>query len=446
MKRLTFVYLGCVMLVSATMARGTMPENFRLVALINTTNEYDAPVRLALSPEILTQVNANCTDLRIFDDTGTEVPYVIYALPRKGQATQSYNWKIIQYQLENNEQTIILEKPKNAGVAGDLELLTPDQNFTKTVMVFTSDDRTSWRRIARGSFFDFSSTIALRNTSVHLAGHPDAFLKLILVTDTAAIDSGDEIRLRYKELEFTSKSGGTDEIKINGFISHTDGVIPDSSWYSHYMINSPTTSMDDGNTIIACGRVNVPIEQVLLNVSNKYYYRTVEVWTAQTDDDEAYRFTSRDVIYHIPGIDEPKTTLKFNSNKSLFMRLKIINQDNPALHVEGIDVSWLQRNLYFIPESGRRYSLYFGGIDIHIPQYDVGKLIPNSYPGLLAYPEVRLAAMHENSLYKPTADPRARERLQRLLIMGIVIVIGVGLAYWAFGLVKKIPGNVGEDI
>jgi hypothetical protein len=420
--------------------------NFRYVALIANDGYFDTPVRLSLSPKILAECAADYSDVRIYDDRGLEKPYIIYELPRPILSATVVPWKIVQYENLSDNQIVIIEKPETVDTLEDIEIQTPDHDFNKTVRIFTSSDRNAWKVLAEGSLFDFSSHIDLRSTRIKLPGVPEKFLKVMIANNAALPDVDDSIELRYKDLEFTKSAKSKGTIKIDTIISHAGAKTPDESLYDHIVFSDlPVTTDKDGNTIISCGRVTLPLERVIFTVTDKYYSRTVELWTAPNDAEDAYTFATHDVMYRIPGIDTQKATLDFHNVGQSFVRFKIINQDNPPLDIKDVTIKWIRRNLFLIPEAGRTYWLFCGGTDIRSPQYEIRKLIPEKHEQLLHYPEIKIDPLVPNSLYVAGLDPQARAKRERFIIIGLVVIIGAGLVYWALGLVDKLPGDAHEQ-
>ncbi|MBN1255049.1 MAG: DUF3999 family protein, partial [Deltaproteobacteria bacterium] len=187
--------------------------------------------------------------------------------------------------------------------------------------------------------------------------------------------------------------------------------------------------------------VSLPIESVSLRIKNAYYYRNIELWTAETDDEQSYHRVAQNFVYKIPGVSEARDTLSFNQPQQAYVRLKVINHDNPPLQIEEVTIEWLRRNLYFIPEADRRYTLYCGGEDIQSPRYELGKLVPNRYDQLMGYAEWKIEALKKNEMYKPKADIRSKEKFETYVLIILVIILVCGLAIWTFRLMKKIPGN-----
>ena len=289
MKRM--ICVACILALMGTLsiAGATERSDFRLKAPLHGDEKTGMPVRLALPRTVITETSRGFSDLRLFDDLETETPYCVYTQRTPKPTTQSFTWKVIDYQNIDGTQIIFLERPARDGIIRNLHLNTKARDFNKDSEVYASRDRRSWKLIATDSCFDFSSQIDLRKTTFKLPATKARYLKVILKDNTRPIDLGEDIRLRYKDLEFTLGGLKTGEIKIDGFTSTLGRTKPETPLFDHAVFPNPQAYLDkEKNTIVALGRVNLPIERASLKIKNTYYYRSIELWVAETDDEESY--------------------------------------------------------------------------------------------------------------------------------------------------------------
>ena len=200
----------------------------------------------------------------------------------------------------------------------------------------------------------------------------------------------------------------------------------------------------DGNTLVHLGRVNLPLAEISLDIDKTYYYRRVEVWAADKDEEDAYQRTASGVVYAIPWQEKPEQVISVNRPLQPYVRIKILNGDNPPLHIDQVDVSWVRRNLYFIPEPGRRYRLYFGGEQMAVPEYELGKLLRVDFTTLQAYPAWTVGQVQTNTDYAPSLSSDTKSQIEQIIFSVVVLLLAAGLGWWAYQLVKKIPAQSGE--
>ena len=420
-------------------------SDFRLKAPVRGDMIPGVPLRLALLREVIAETSTGFADLRLFDNLGAEIPYVIYKQRRPKQKPRFFTWEVISYKDMDNAQAIILKRPEKTAAALDLRLVTTARDFNKNVEVNAGDDLSSWNLIATGALFDFSSHIDLRRTVLKLPETDTRYLQVTLKDKIKPILFGENMRLKYKDLEFSLDGQKCGEINIDRFMSRTSRKTPEKYHFDEVALSAFKTSIDkDGNTIIALGYLNLPVERVSLRVKNRYYYRAVELWVAGTGEDKSYRRIDRGTIYRIPDISEDKNTLSFDKGRCDHIRLKIINHDNPALEVEEIKIQWVRRNLYFIPEDDNSCAIYLSGKDIRPPQYELQRLIPEKYDGLMSYAECLAGPIQKNTGYSPSADLRLGAKIEKFLFYALVILLVCVLGFWIYRLARNIPGNEGS--
>ena len=104
-------------------------------------------VKLSLPVETLDSARAGLEDLRLYDDAGNEVPFLITHPAPASQVIQPA--KSFQVTLQPSTTVITLETGLAQPVDG-VTLETPAQNFIKAVRVEGSADGKNWRPLAQG--------------------------------------------------------------------------------------------------------------------------------------------------------------------------------------------------------------------------------------------------------------------------------------------------------
>lgn len=423
-----------------SMVHGAVPDEFRFKAHMTGEKKVAVPVRVTLPKAVIENSDVDFNDIRIFDDRGMETPYIIYEESRLAPPPRSFTWKVVDYEVKQAIQSVVLERPKGAGTVADLNLITKARDFNKGIKILSSPDKLSWRLISAGAVFDFSSQIDLRKTGVRISDPGDPFLKVVLEDKSTSVPTGEDIGLRYKDLEFTLHGGRTDALSIDRFFSHLDQEIPVKGHFDETTFRDPKTFLDrDGNTIVELGRLYLPVHDITFEIRKDYFYRHIQFQVAHETGDGAYLPATSDVIFKMPHLGESKVSMTVRQPKTPYARLKIVNNDNPPLEVQSIKIRWIRRNLFFIPESGRDYRLLFGGEKFSPPRYEVDKIVPNKYDRLLSYAEWKIDEIQENEQYKPVSVIRSKVKLETTLFIILIIFLVIGLGVWTFKLMKKLP-------
>ena len=421
--------------IAAFASAGT---GYQFIAPVISGNTYTGPVGIELTPGILAKTSRNLADLRIFDDLGNETPYVIYQLSRP--APVKFTWKVIDYQEKDRIQTIVLESTGKNGWFKDLVIHTTARDFNKEIEVYASPDTVNWGRIAFGTIYDFSSHIDLTKTDIEFPQTTLNYLKVILRDQSVIKDAEPSIELRYKDLEFIAEKRDTDKmIRIGGVTSSFFSRDYGKNTLTEITIRNPAAQLDkEGNTIFDLGNINLPIEEISLRIENRFYYREVELSVSASDDEKAYHTVGRKSVFRIPGVLEKKNTVSFKQAQHAYARLRIVNNDNPQLVVEEIKISWKPKHLYFIPEKGRTYTLYFGNSDSPHPRYELPRLVAGDFDRLTQYEKWDAGVVQINKDYSPAMDTGLKKLTEKYIFNGLIVLLAVLMGIWIFHLMKKI--------
>ena len=436
----TFLFFITALLFPTRLVNAAQPTDFRFLAPINSEAPSQEPVRLALPQAVINKTTKNFSDVRIFNEEGLETPYVIHE-QREAPRT-AFPFIVLSYHQTDNVEKIVLERPKDAETIQELVFFTSARDFKKSVQVLESEDLLSWRDLATDAIFDFSSHINLRRTRVALPDTNARYLKLLLRTETSPQPDSPEARVYYKGLNVFLGGNRAKPFRMDRIEGHTHARPETSLPYDRAVFTNPQITTDeDKNTIVDLGRVNLPITEIVLPVENLYYHRRVELWAAENDDEKEYRFLASGTVYKIPGMTKPENALLARQPQRKHLRLKIINGDNPPLRLQQVEIAWDRRNLYFIPEVGRRYQLYFGNARITAPNYELKHILQAEPRTLSRYAEASLGAPQENPDYRPTPDQSAWEKFEQMAFISVVILLACGMGLCLYRLLSKIPAR-----
>ena len=426
------------LLFATRLVNAAQPTDFRFLAPINSEAPAQEPVRFTLPQAVISETSNNFADVRIFDGEGLETPYLI-SEQREAPRT-SFTFIVLSYNHTDDVEEIVLERPQDTAPIQELVFFTSARDFKKSVQILESEDLISWRDLATDVIFDFSSHIDLRRTKAALPDTNARYLKLFFRTDTSPQTDSSEARLYYNGVEVFLQGHRAKPVRMDRIEGHTNALPETFLPYDRAVFTHPRMTTDeDKNTIIHLGRVNLPINEIVLPAKNPYYHRRVELWAAESDDEEEYRFLASGAVYKIPGMTKPENTLQVHQPQREYLRLKIINGDNPPLRLQHVEVAWGRRNLYFIPEVDRRYQLYFGNARVAAPHYELKHILPADSRTLSRYAEASLGEIRGNPDYRPTPDQSAWEKFERMIFISVVVLLTCGLGLWLYRLLSKIP-------
>lgn len=396
---------------------------------------------LPLNKEIISETHNNFSDLRIFDDIGRETPYVIYRERKPPQEIQTFTFKVISYHEDNGITEIVIERPKSDTFYSSIQVITSNRDFKKLVNIMGSSDSKVWNDIATEAIFDFTSRIDLRKTTIKTPDVDYPYLKISIKDDSSTREDSTDIKFLYNGIELAVNADRKRMFRIDRIIGSKGVSVPSKEVLDYSYCNNRDIITDSmGNTVINLGRVNLPVTEIILQVENPYYYRIVEVLGSDSGEEESFHKLRSGNIYKIAGMQNPEDTIRYRLPRREYLQLKILNEDNPQLLISKIKIGWVKQNLYFIPESGRSYSLYFGSDEVEMPLYELKNLIAPENEKLKQYKVVATESIKSNHYYKPkkfVVDKR--EKIEKWIFTCVVLILVGGLWYWVYRLMKRIP-------
>jgi len=289
--------------------------------------------------------------------------------------------------------------------------------------------------------FDFSSRVNLRRTTIAFPPTQAAFWRLSMGAASEDPAGTGSVHLQYKDLKLDVTNLQTGAFKVESVRGRTGQERKYEAQYDHYQVPAAEMRLEtdaEARTVVHLGRVNLPLERLRLTIDSPYYYRRVEVWTAEEDQPGLWQCRYGGFVYHIPGMPAPETLLVPGLGRQRWVKLVIDNGDNPPLALTGVELGWLRRELFFLPAAGRSYALYAGNPRVTAPSYDTAHLIPYRAATADQLPALSVAEPVANPTYdaKAVLNPaEARARQQRYLFTGLAVLIALLLAGWLVKLV-----------
>lgn len=418
------------------------PSDFPAVATVTGEFSPDIPVRVPLTAEVFSRARPDLGDLRVFDDLGRETPYVIYLQTVARRAPVSFHFEIVTYNRMEEAEEFTLLRPRNAGPFHEIEFVIQGTDFHKRVEVSAGSHATAMAPVASDVIFDFSSRVNLRKTRVSLPETDAAAVQVTLRDLHAPGPSDPAMRLKYEDLEFWTAGSGDGAFRIKQILGWSGESKSQEHFYDSVTMKHPSPRVDENGNSLVDLNVRVPMAYVTLDVANPYFYRRVQVLTTGNQEDE-WRLAGTGVIYKAPGMPASEDTIYLETPLAR-LRFVVLNEDNPPLNVQSIEVGWIRRNLYFVPEAGRTYRLFVGGELVRLPRYELRNLIPSDHAELMRFPELSLAGLEANPAFAPQMAPASRERIERYVLVLVIGLLVGGLLGWAYRLLKKMPPQAAQ--
>jgi hypothetical protein len=382
--------LGCTLT-----AHAALPAEWRHTQDFNLT----APglVKISLPVETLDAARPGLEDLRLCDETGGELPFLISRPAPSAKAVKSA--KSFQVSLAAAATVIVIETGLTQPLNG-VSLETPAMNFIKAVRVEGSTDARNWQRLAEGQpiFHQFSGTGQLR-----VAFPAGAWRWLRLTIDDQ----------RSQPVPFTG---------ARVFAADVEAAPVELQ-----SINIAERNENPGETrfTLHLGAANLDVASIQIETDEPLFTRSVTVAIPQVAEAAVREeVVGQGAIYRVAIEGQPPSSglsvpldIRVPSRDLVLL---IRNEDSPPLSITAVRVSRRPVYLVFLARQAGTFHLLTGNKLCAAPRYDLGALDADLKDAALV--PVQASPLTDNPGY------RAPEALAGLEVKGAAL----GVSAWKF--------------
>jgi hypothetical protein len=349
-KRMLILFLA-VSLLSANTALGATVEQVWNWQREITTDQSSRFSRIEVSPEIYAKSQLNLGDLRITDDQGTSVPYILDTPEEITQDVQNEtSFKLNRTFRKKNDTTFDFEGTAPAGTDLALNHLTADLgyegDFFKYVEVYGSYDGTHWESIGTDTLYRVEESLhdgfSLNTVQKY------TFYRIVILENIEGIT----LKGLSGSLINASKKLTTRELVLS------------PSQYTR--IENQTVT-----EISLKGFRNLPVRTLSIDAVG-LFHRPCRV--VSSDEDEMSGYLGSGYLYQstLKGTEPLKNSLAVRVSQPYdTLLLSIENADNPPLKIQNITLEYAADTLIFEPAKGKTYRLVYGNPTAPTPQYDL---------------------------------------------------------------------------
>ena len=308
-------------------------------------------MKISLPVETLDAARPGLEDLRLYDDAGNEVPYVIERLLPRPKVVQRA--KSFQVSLGASTTVITIETGLAQPVDG-VTLETPASGFIKAVLIEGSSDGRSWQTLARGQpVFRQPSGVG----HLHLSFPPAGLRWLRLTVD-------DQRSL---------------PVPVTGaLVFGADAEPVPTEWM---LVGIAERDENPGETRLALslGAANLSVASVQIETGEPLFTRRVTLAVPEVSEDAVREQTvGQGVVYRVAVEGQPASSKLSvpleNLVRSRELLLLIQNDDSPPLPVTAVRVERRPVYLAFLARAPGAYHLLAGNSHCAAPRYDLAAL------------------------------------------------------------------------
>jgi hypothetical protein len=422
-----------------TISAPLTPVDFQYCTDVKGAFKAETLYQLHITDEIIQKTAPGYEDLRFFDTASKEIPSIVIGNNPPFETVETYPLEITGYENDVSFVAVILKMPQKHRPISVLNLEIQGGDFKKHIAVSGSSDGKTWSPLVEDSIYDFMSQVNLRKTKVEFPSTDSRYFRVKLTDFTPqAGGAKPSIRLKYDGLDFSVEGVKKKELRIRSVQGSTQTPAEKKPVYDKKTFTNLSPSLDkEGNTVIIL-KADLPVDQLILEVSNPYYYRTVYLYGSSTGKDDSYRLITSQMLYRFPlSVEkhEEKNNIEQRALKNTFYKVVIVNKNNPALEIKGITLAWVQQNLYFIAlQNGGQHTLCFGNQKLKRPEYDIVQFINQNTLSKHAFERVEISPLRSSS-GRPASEWFVG--MEKTILTIVVVVLVIGMGGWLFLLLKK---------
>jgi len=371
---------------------------------VTKTGFYSIPV----TPELSSYVKTDFSDLRIMDDSGRQVPYIIesFNIPLSTQDIIFHQLNIISKRQDDSGKTILIIDNSENEKINSVTLLIANVSVIRSADMSGSNDNQNW--------FSILENIALEKKNIQDTDEYAETINFPLVSYhyiKLVIDNK-----KYDPLNIIA-AGNYKEVRLKENMS--------------YVQNSPCSFTQQDNTD-GYSYINIhslredQVSRIVLYVSGpKFFKRDIEVAIPYS---LVTKFTlSSDTVFNlnIPVI------------KARDWLIKIYNGDNPALKIKSITTFQQFKTIVPWLDSARTYHLEMNDLNAKAPEYDLQAFkdsLPRDIP--------RISFSNIEAMPATNAVTASTSFFKRSWLWAVIIVILVGLLFFTWKLTREVGKKV----
>jgi hypothetical protein len=290
-------------------------------------------------------------DVRIVSAQGALLPHVVQDWPGS-TSEETVSARMLNRSVLPGRLTRIEFEAGATRVHNRIRLDIDGGAFSRRVTVEGGDDRRNWFTLASSRI---TRSPEQRTASVTII-YPDS---------------------TYRYVRLSVLDRGEPPLPVRGAALIVTRMIParEDVWYDGPIAGTTDAAARSTTAIIDLGHRNLPISHVALTVDRpESFARTVVL--ATSDDRESWNTASSARLVREPGRG-PATplTLSFAETSGRYVRITVVNGDNPPLELRRVAVAGIRRTILFPTAGGGRYWLYVGYAAAPSPDYDLPQVL-----------------------------------------------------------------------
>ncbi len=454
------VVVFCLGLASASAAADREPV-FRFSKVVDWGAASDEDVgdvilAVSLDTDIYAATRDGYPDLRIVDDRGLQVPYVLEpAAKRRTIAVREIcASQVASLHVDDGKALeIVVALAEKAPNASGATIRTPLEDYEHRVRVYGSKDGKDWALLERdGLIYDYTRFMDIRNRDIEFPANVFRVFKIVVEAEM------DNRESPFRELIHGREEGKPDrQEEISRFQRRPFRIDGVELWRTiekegarkaetvRYPLEGFHVEHDPKKKV---SRIEIysrrePLTRLSIATASRNFSRTAKVMVpvehgVRTDWVEVGRATIS--LIQFRAFRHAEMRIDFREQRQELYRIVIENADNPPLEITGVEAEGTGYRLVFLGSQFRTCRIEYGSDTAKPPQYDTAAVLASLSRGYQPV-SVKLGPQIVNRWFAAGGHLRGILRSTVFLTLAIVVmVLALGWALFRAGQrIKKLP-------
>jgi hypothetical protein len=412
---------------------------------------------IPLDSDIYATTRDDYRDLRIIDDRGAEVPYLLERVSRQ-KSTEVHEictGKVVSLHVEEGKALEVVaaldDKAKNAtGVT----IQTPLSDYEHRVRVFGKATGGDWTPlVSDGLIFDYSRFMDIKNHDVSFPRNDYRQFKLVIEQELEEHESP------FRELVRGQEEGKKDQrVEITQRLRRPFRIDGIELWRTAVRQEAETFPYPAAGLRVAhdakekTSRLEVesrrePLTRFSIQTSSRNFSRPARVFVPvergiQTDWREVGQGTLSKIEFR--AFRRAELRVDFPEHRHERYRLVIEDADNPPLEISGVEPEGTGYRLVFLGAPDRTYRVAYGSDTIEPPRYDTAAVLASLRAGYQVV-TVKLGPQVQHAVHRSRWG--LRDFLNSAFFLAVAILATVLVLAWAlFRAGKRIQKMPQQDV
>ena len=449
--------LSLVCLLSVVGQTGAADPAFRFKKAISPSGKAEESlVAVRLDSEVYASTQRNFADLRLQDDKGTNLPFLIRKSQElKSRTVRRKTWtasKPVVRPMDDGGLEITLELDENDSEPNGLTLVSPLRNFEQRVRIQTSADGKTWEPAGNETvIFDYSQYMDVRNDEVPFPASSRKHVRLVI--DDVTVEQQSQLLELTRTLRGNDETGRTEKIAIDRRPFRIERIefwldaAEEGAKGDHkqpYLVAGYKVTEDSKKhqTIVTVDTRREPLTSLILETTARNFSRNCVV---EVPEQQGVQTTWRSIgtatlsRMDFKNLKREQLTVTMPETRESTYRLVIDNRDSPPLAITGVKAEGNVYEVVFLSAANTAHQLVYGDTEATVPNYDTATIqavLTESYrPEVVKLGgEEKLAGAVPGFKWSAVINDA---RVMTVVIGALVVVLGWGL----YGAVKRMDAT-----